>query len=331
MLSFDLSHQAAVLSAINHFIELCLNFDISDREFVAYLGQLIPVFKAFDQDGVQYSVSIQAFQSAVELIDDARDECILIDYLDQLSLRQIKGLRQTIIKYRPLILEEIRQFRDQERANQEAFLKQVKTIIYDHYQVLIVRVDLGYLKASMATISVKGFYAHIESLIKFIKDKNGCFKHLLGYGLALEQGLTKGYHGHLLLIYNGSRHDADWVLGDKVTKKWETITENAGYGRHSNTTEIKEGYQAKGILGVGMIKREYPLQVQNALKVTKYLVEPKKYGQMLLVKPVNRRSFFKGVYKPHGRKYETKFVPPSVDPVQVIIGSKNEIEWFNKS
>ncbi|WP_327857441.1 hypothetical protein [Acinetobacter guillouiae] len=328
MLSFDLSHQAAVLSAINHFIELSLNFDLSDRELVTYLEQLIPAFKAFDQNGVQYSASIQAFQNVVELIDDARDASILMDYLDQLSLVQIKEISHTILKYRSAILGEIRQFRDQERDNQKAFLEQVKTIIYDHYQVLLVRVDLGYLKISMPAISINDFYAHIVSLIRFMKDKNGCFKHLLGYGLALEQGVTKGYHGHLLLMYNGSKRDQDGDLANRVTKKWESITNNAGYGRHSNTSEIKERYLAKGILGVGMIKREHPLQVMNVLKVAKYLVEPEKHGQMLLVKPVNRRSFFKGIYKPHGREYQTKFVLPSVDPVQVIMGRQNDIAWF---
>lgn len=330
MLSFDLSHQAAVLSAINHFIELSLNFEISDQEFISFLEQLIPAFKAFDQDGVQYSASIQAFQNVVQWVDGKRGECSLEDYLAQLSLEQIKEVHRAIRKYRSAILAEIRLFRDQEGDNQKAFLKQVKTIIYDHYQVLLVRVDLGYFKDSMPTITIKDFYAHISSLIKLMKDKNNCFKHLLGYGLALEQGITKGYHGHLLLIYNGSKHDQDWDLGDKVTKKWESITQNVGYGRHLNTKEIKDKYDRQGILGIGMIKREHPSQVHNALKVAQYLVEPEKYGQMLLVKPLGRRSLFKGSYKPHGRQYQIKFVPPSIDPLRIVTGNQNDTAWLNK-
>lgn len=330
MLSFDLSHQAATLSAINHFIELSLNFDISHQEFVSCLEQLIPAFTAFEQDGLQYSVSIQAFIEIVQWIDYKRSECGLGDYLAQLSLEQIKEISRTLKKYRSAILAEIRQFRDQENDNQKEFLKQVKTIINDHYQVLLVRVDLGYLKGSMPTISIKDFYAHISSLIKFMKDKNNCFKHLLGYGLALEQGITKGYHGHLLLIYNGSKHDQDWYLGDKVTKKWESITQNDGYGRHSNTKEIKDKYERQGILGIGMIKRDYPSQVHNALKVAQYLVEPEKYGQMLLVKPLRRRSFLRGSYKPHGRQYQIKFRQPSIDPLHIVTDSRNDIAWLDE-
>ncbi|MGQ1309270.1 hypothetical protein ACT4WM_06575 [Acinetobacter baumannii] len=330
MLSFDLSNQAAVLSAINHFIELSLNFDISHQEFVSYLEQLIPAFKAFEQDGLQYSVSIQAFIEIVQWIDDKRGECGLGDYLAQLSLEQIKEVRRTLRKYRSVILAEIRQFRDQENDNQKEFLKQVKTIIYDHNQLLLVRVDLGYLKCSMSTITIKGFYAHISSLVKLMKDKNNCFKHLLGYGLALEQGITKGYHGHLLLIYNGSKHDQDWDIGNKVTKKWESITQNDGYGRHSNTKEIKDNYDRQGILGIGKIKRQHLSQVHNALKVAQYLVEPEKYGQMLLVKPLGRRSFFKGSYKPHGRQYQLKFVQPPIDPLHIVTESRGDIAWIDE-
>nr|WP_228289824.1 inovirus-type Gp2 protein [Acinetobacter pittii] len=330
MLSFDLSHQAATLSAINHFIELSLNFDISHQEFVSYLEQLIPAFKAFEQDGLQYSVSIQAFIEIVQWIDDKRGECGLWDYLAQLSLEQIKEVRRTLRKYRFAILAEIRQFRDQENDNQKEFLKQVKTIIYDHNQLLFVRVDLGYLKCSMSTITIKGFYANISSLIKLMKDKNNCFKHLLGYGLALEQGITKGYHGHLLLIYNGSKHDQDWDIGNKVIKKWESITQNDGYGRHSNTKEIKDKYERQGILGIGIIKRQHLSQVHNALKVAQYLVEPEKYGQMLLVKPLGRRSFFKGSYKPHGRQYQLKFVQPPIDPLQIVMESRDDNAWIDE-
>ncbi|WHA53399.1 inovirus-type Gp2 protein [Acinetobacter pittii] len=330
MLLFDLSHQAALLSAINQFIELSLNFDISDQEFVSYLEQLIPAFKAFEQDRLQYSASIQAFIEIVHWIDGKRGEYGLGDYLAQLSLEQIKEISRTLKKYRSAILAEIRQFRDQENDNQKEFLKQVKTIIYDHNQLLFVRVDLGYLKCSMSTITIKGFYAHISSLIKLMKDKNNYFKHLLGYGLALEQGITKGYHGHLLLIYNGSKHDQDWYLGDQVIKKWESITQNIGYGRHSNTKEIKDKYDRQGILGIGMIKREHPSQVHNALKVAQYLVEPEKYGQMLLVKPVGRRSFFKGSYKPHGRQYQLKFVQPPIDPLHIVTESRNDIAWLDE-
>jgi len=330
MLSFDLSHQAATLSAINHFIELSLNFEISPQEFVSYLEQLIPAFKAFEQDGLQYSASIQAFIEIVQWIDDKRSECGLGDYLAQLSLEQIKEVRRTLRKYRSVILAEIRQFRDQENDNQKEFLKQVKTIIYDHYQLLLVRVDLGYLKCSMSTITIKSFYAHISSLVKLMKDKNNCFKHLLGYGLALEQGITKGYHGHFLLIYNGSRHDQDWDIGNKVIKKWESITQNIGYGRHSNTKEIKDKYERQGILGIGMIKRQHLSQVHNALKVAQYLVEPEKYGQMLLVKPLGRRSFFKGSYKPHGRQYQLKFVQPLIDPLHIVTESRDDIAWLDE-
>jgi hypothetical protein len=40
--------------------------------------------------------------------------------------------------------------------------------------------------------------------IGYIQDGDKCFSDLEGYAWALEQGEEKGYHCHLLLIYNGA-------------------------------------------------------------------------------------------------------------------------------
>ena len=225
--------------------------------------------------------------------------------MTQLSPREISNLRDLIRSQRPLHLEEIRLFRQQETDNQNSFLAYVQKIIQDHYKVLIVRVDLGYLKDSMFDITVLDFYRHIESLCKYLKDKNGCFKYLLGYGLALEQGTTKGYHAHLMLIYNGSERCKDWYLANEVIQKWQTITDGLGYGMNNNTPERKEHFARRGLLGIGMIHRSHLEEVQNTLTVARYLVQPEKYLQQMLVKPIGKRTFFKGIYREHGRNYKT--------------------------
>ena len=137
-----------------------------------------------------------------------------------------------------------------------------------------------------------------------LKDKNGCFKHLLGYGLALEQGSSKGYHVHLMLLYNGSERCQDWYLANEVIQKWQEITQNMGYGINSHTPEKKKQYADRGLLGVGMIHRNQPLEIQNALNVARYLTQPEKFMQRMLVKPLGKRTFFKGIYHEHGRKYK---------------------------
>ena len=307
MLQYDLSHQAVVMMAVNNFVDYQLNDGFNQTDFIVHLCVLIPAFQVFDQEGSEYSTSIDAFKNIVQSVETRRGDVGIEEYLMQLSPKEISHLQTQIRNHRSLHLAEIRLFRQQEKDNQDSFLEYVQRILHDHYKVLIVRVDLGYLKELMLNITVQDFYSHIESLRNLLKDKNGCFNHLLGYGLALEQGITKGYHAHLMLIYNGSERYQDWYLANEVIQKWHEITQGVGYGVSSNTTEKKKQYADRGLLGVGMIHRNQPVEMQNAMNVASYLTQPEKYLQRMLIKPKAnkpKRTFFKGVYREHGRNYK---------------------------
>ncbi|MGE8654491.1 MAG: hypothetical protein ACN6NV_12240 [Acinetobacter gandensis] len=304
MLQYDLSHQAAVMTAVNDFIDYQLNDGFNQTDFIAHLSVLIPAFQVFDQEGTERCISVGMFRNMMRFVEAHRGDLGIEAYLMQLSPKEISNLQTHLRNHRSLYLAEIRLFRQQEKDNQDNFLAYVQRILIDHYKVLVVRVDLGYLKASMLNITVQDFYSHIESLRHLLKDKNGCFKHLLGYGLALEQGITKGYHAHLMLIYNGSERCQDWYLANEVILKWHEITQRVGYGVSSNTTEKKKQYADRGLLGIGMIHRNQPLEMQNALNVACYLTQPEKFMQRMLIKPLGKRTFFKGIYHEHGRKYK---------------------------
>lgn len=307
MLQYDLSHQAAVMMAVNNFTDYMLNLELSHTDFIAHLCVLIPAFKVFDQDGVECCTSVGAFRNMMQLVEAHRGDRGIEEYLTQLSSKEISHLQTQLRNHRSQHLAEIRLFKQQEKDNQDSFLEYVQRILQDHYKVLIVRVDLGYLKELMPNITVQDFYSHIESLRNLLKDKNGCFNHLLGYGLALEQGIIKGYHAHLMLIYNGSERYQDWHLANKVIQKWQEITQRVGYGVSSNTTEKKKQYADRGLLGIGMIHRNQLVEIQNALNVASYLAQPEKYLQRMLIKPKAnkpKRTFFKGVYREHGRNYK---------------------------
>ena len=303
-MQYDLSHQAGVMTAVHGFVDWVLNLELNQSSFITHLCSLIPAFQIFDQNGIEYSASIQAFKDMTQDIEALRGTLCLEDYLSCLSSVDALKLIRRLKDHRSQILDEIRLFRQQESDNQTSFLTYVQQMIQDHYQVLIVRVDLIYLKEHMSNVTVHDFYLHIQSLCRYLKDKNGCFKHLLGYGLALEQGDKKGYHAHLMLIYNGSERCQDRYLGDLVILKWQAITHGWGYGRNGNTKENKDQFANKGLLGIGRIHRKHPKELQNALNVARYLTHPEKYLQRLLVKPIGKRTFFKGVYRVHGRNYQ---------------------------
>lgn len=60
--------------------------------------------------------------------------------------------------------------------------------------------------------------------------------------------------------------------------------------------------EKKGQLGIGMIHRNKPEQVQNAIKAAIYLVNPEKDHQHLRVKVQGVRSFGKGQYMIDSRR-----------------------------
>lgn len=302
---YMLNDQATVMMVVKNFTEIVVHYDISKVEFIQELNKLIPAFKAFESAGMEYSPMLQSFALLVQAIDCDRGEAAIASYLQDLSHDQILKLKRILTSPRTLYSSEVRQFKEQESRNQKSFCGYVNSIIHDHHKVLFVRVDLGYLKEKMPNITVADFYQHIEAMCRLLKDKNGCFKYLLGYGLALEQGETKGYHAHLLLIYNGSKRQNDWYLADETLKKWMEITQPMGYGMNGNTTERKEHFSDRGLLGIGMIHRANEKEVRNALVVANYLVHPEKYVQKLLLKPSGKRTFYKGVYREHGRHYQS--------------------------
>lgn len=308
MLTFNLDYESEVMTAIHTFVDYVLNHEMSSELFISSLEQLIPAFNVFYQnDVISYNSTILAFQEVVQSVDGLCQGHCYADVLPRLTCAQLKALRAILLRYRADVIHEIESFQRQEYRNQKEFLSYVQSIIQDHYKVLIVRVDFAYLKHSIEQVSIQTFYGHIEQFCRRLKDKNGCFKYLLGYGIALEQGVTKGYHAHLMLIYNGSERQQDEYLAQQVLQLWHEISSGLGSGFNLHTKEYKDNYRKSKKLGIGMIHRDKMNEVKNALDVAKYHTQPEKYAQSLRLKPLRKRTFFKGCYQPHGRRYTIKY------------------------
>ena len=222
-------------------------------------------------------------------------------YISGLSIGEIKALRRILHAHRGMIREEIKSFIRRKESNREALLEEFEGAIKGYYSVLVIRVDLSYSKDGMSDITVYDFYQHINRLRAVITDKNGCFDALVTYAIALEQGITKGFHAHLALVINRSEHQSDYKIAKGVIEKWNEITLGKGTGWNINATENKENYEKQGRLGIGDIRRTIPEQGNNALGAVAYLSDPDKYEQTLLVKPRGRKTFYKGDYQHHGR------------------------------
>jgi len=186
-------------------------------------------------------------------------------------------------------------WRYQSNQNSKSLEPNIRTLIADHPRLLFVRVDLKYIQEISNHITIRDFNFHMKKLRDAIHNGDTCFTHLLHYALSLEHGgKNGGFHCHLLLIFDGSKHYKDSYLADQVGQKWRKITEGVGYCFILNTKEYKEGLARYGKLGIGMIHRNNMQEVENAVNAALYLTRPDKPDgsyQRLKVSLPNMKAF----------------------------------------
>ena len=96
MFPLDLDDQARVMYTIHTFVDVCLNFDISDEAFIFNLERLYCAFEAFKQEGLEYAASLRAFIAVTEYVNSQRGMLSFGEYLTGLSIGKIKALRRIL-------------------------------------------------------------------------------------------------------------------------------------------------------------------------------------------------------------------------------------------
>lgn len=217
-----------------------------------------------------------------------------IVYLDEITVWHILSYIQSLSGF---VQQQLIDFQQRELKNQQSLFDYTSTLIHHYARTLVVRVDLSIKKEYQALYNIQVFNIALEVLLRRIADQDTCFSGLYGYAWALEHGISKGYHCHLLLMYDGNIHRGDFEMGQWVGKCWEQITHGFGYIFNCNHSEYKAIYEAMGTLGIGMIHSKNLDQVHNFLNyVVPYLVNGEKEHQHPRVKDsVYMRSFGRGV------------------------------------
>lgn len=192
-----------------------------------------------------------------------------------------------------------RKFHDQECNNRFELEEYLRNLIQKHCKTLWVRVELKYFSDSLDEISILDVDRHFKAFRKRLSDKDTCFRDLVGYIWALEQGGGTGaYHVHLLLIYNGSLREGEWKIASEVCALWENITDGLGTAYNLQDVKYRATYQATGRDGLGLVERKDTLKLANALRLAMYFTQPEKYDQRLRAKVPRMRTFACGQFKP---------------------------------
>ena len=297
MLSND--NESKVLIDIDQFIQSIYKTEINETLFKSILNDLVPKFKVVYKSYLKYSESVCVFKRMVFSLDE-----ILLGHksIDDLSNLELRYLWNNTLAYFQDVNLELLGFKYQEKRNRNGLEEYLIQLTKHYSKLLFIRIDLSITLEHQHEVGIEQFNHYLRIFINRVQNQDTCFKDLQGYVWAIEQGEKKGYHCHVLLIYNGHKHQKDFGIAIQVGQCWTRITESKGYFFTSNSPGYKECFNRKGILGIGMIHRNKPEQVQNAINAAMYLVNPEKDHQHLRVKVQGMRSFGKGQYVTDSRR-----------------------------
>lgn len=267
-------NEPQTLLAIENLMKKVIQKTYRWQDIESDLSELRNDAKLIYDSNRMYSPLIQAYFDLLPELIRNEDETIFSSHM---VFKQFQtGLRKEQNSF-------LGSAKNKRKNNWNTLEKYFKNILSRHRKLLLVRVDLHY--SSEIHPGVTKFAEHIRVLLKRIHDKDTIFKDQIGYAYRLEQGgKSRGYHCHLLVIYNGTPKCKDSYYGQEIGRLWkEKITQGCGEFYNCNQASHKRRYQYEGRLGIGMIERSNHKSVDNAFEVIRYLAMFEKADQYMRV------------------------------------------------
>lgn len=283
-------NESKLLISIENFVG---NMTEGNRKPYKFYEKLVDLLIQFDQiydADFYYSSSIEALIELLldmnEYLDDREQ---LLNRLTELSFIDIQRIFKRHYRRQK---RQLRDHRYSESKNTKQLVERMEQVAEKYSRILVVRVDLAYPLKYQDQIDIQEFSDDMDVLRTRLRDQDTIFKGLVEYAWAIEQGDGKGYHCHLLLVYKGSeRRNAYWVA-NQVGKLWSRITKDQGCHFNCHTATYIKQFSDRNCLGIGMIHRKNPDEVNNMINTIKYLVRPEKENQHLRVKCRKRMRTF---------------------------------------
>lgn len=283
-------NESKLLIEIEGFVEDIANINRKPYRFYKSLTDLLINFDQIYNSDLYYNSAIEAFiELLVDLNEYLDDDDLLYKRLRIISFEEIQdNFKMHYRRHK----RQLREHRYSESENTKNLVNRMERISDKYSRILVVRVDLAYPLKSQDQVGIQEFSNDMDVLRIRLRDQDKVFKGLVEYAWALEQGGDKGYHCHLLLVYKGSeRRNAYWIA-EQTGKLWGNITGRLGCHFNCHASGYLKRFSDRNCLGIGMIHRNDPEQVNNMLNTVKYLVKPEKENQHLRVKCRKRMRTF---------------------------------------
>ena len=296
-MSYQIINQSQIICNVDRLVTNILSDNINISNVSMQLSALyLPLVADYDSS-LDYFPTITAFM-------DSANRVVASDHSKKMrwGYYNTRDFIDNLYTHKSIILKNNIKVIKQEKINTKKLDIYMRQMLNHYSRLLVVRVDLGYSKDTIHLVSIKTFHKHLKKLRELIGKTESCFGELEGNVIALEQGHDHGYHIHLLLMFDGSKRYKDTHIGKLVGEKWQDITGGLGSYYNCNNPQYKQKQKDLGRLGIGMIYRRNPKEVQNAISASLYLTQPDKKNQHLRVKLPKMKTFTHGIYETDKRR-----------------------------
>ena len=290
-----LINQAQLTLEIESFLKCLKRRSREWDEFYSQLTNLLLDFDDIYNPDDEYPGYLQFF--VILRYDLQRIDSDYFDLKDELEMIGYRALRSDFLKLSKSFERDYEIIEKQKDENKIEVQEYCRSILNKCSRILVARVDLGYLQEYSSRIRVEDIYKDLDILLNRIQNKDGIFKHVIGYIWGVEQGgKSKGFHCHLAIIYDNAYRDGSAAYwGNEIIELWRDITRDFGQGYNCWNRERIAKLRRENKLGIGVIYRRDSTQVTNFIEAMQYLTDHhKRTLQYLRVKPRGRRVFGKG-------------------------------------
>lgn len=298
-LNMNTQYLSEQLIRIDNLIRIILIGTVSNEQIKECIAFISPDLEFNLSEDLKYAATIQIYSEALHLLKQKYG--ISCNPMDLTNIDLARFIGYVLDQSQRIDLEDCR-FAQQELKNRESLEIYLRQLLNHYARLLFVRVDFAIQQQYQSEIDIRQFHSLMKKMSNRYSNRDGYFSGLQGFAWAIEQGETKGFHCHVLLIYDGSKHQNDFGIGLAVSQYWHQLTEGRGSCFISNAPDYKAQFEEQGKLGIGMIHRSQPLQVENAINAAVYLVNPEKKYQNLRVRVPRMRTFDHGNFNVHWRR-----------------------------
>ena len=291
----NLINQAQLTLDIENFLKCLKRRSREWDEFYSQLTNLLLDFNDIYDPDEEYTGYLKFF--VILRYDLQRIDSDYFDLMDELKIIGYREMRSWFLDLSEDFEKDYKMIEKQKDENKIEVQEYCRSILNKCSRILVVRVDLGYLQEYSSRIRVEDIYKDLDILLNRIQNKDGIFKHVIGYIWGVEQGgKSKGFHCHLAIIYDTAFRDGSAAYwGNKIIALWSEITRDYGQGYNCWNRERVKELRGRDELGIGLIYRRDSTQVTNFIEAMQYIADHhKRTLQYLRVKPEGRRVFGKG-------------------------------------